>query len=262
MEIRTAPPSPGWIVQLTGHESDFSCWERCLRPPFDPWCERIPQDGSFVWALRSCSFDHSQSAAEVRERALPLIKWLNGALSAEMSAEPLKFCGVGCIDNQGRLNSHFFAELHDRARATDTFSAEARDANGNLIPPPSPAEASRTQKWIKAATGSGDIARALKHFGQPPNWYDMWTVYEIIEEELWHSTPQPEQPKRKGKLKPQRVLLLSRKWVSEDDLCQFAESCNYYRHGAKKPSVQPSTKDNARQILTRILQSWLKEKIP
>ena len=192
----------------------------------------------------------------MKERATGLIQHLNGALSLEMGAEPLNFYGVGHIDDKGGFNKHLFAELHDRVRAMDSFAAEGRDAKGNLIPPPPP-EASRTQKWIKAAKGSEDIAKALSHFGQPTNWYDMWTAYEIIEEELWRNTPKTMRPKGKGTIKPWRVLVMSRKWVSKDDLYQFAESCNYHRHGTKKPptSAQNSTRDEARSILARILRS-------
>jgi hypothetical protein len=143
------------------------------------------------------------------------------------------------------------------------LTTEVKDAKGNLIPPPPP-EPSAVQKWVKAAETSDDIARALKHFGQPTNWYDMWTTYEIIEDELWRNTPRTKRPKGKETMKPRRVLLMSRKWVSKDDLCQFSESCNYHRHSAKKLPTpnQRCTTDHAPQILARILQSWLKDKIP
>jgi hypothetical protein len=136
-----------------------------------------------------------------------------------------------------------------------TVSAEVRNADGNLTSS-SPPKESRTQKWIKAAEKSDDIARVLKHFGEPTNWYDMWTAYEIIEADLLL--------KGDKKTKKGRALLRSRNWVSEDDLHKFAESCNYHRHGEKKPPTpeQSSTTDEVGQILTRILQSWLEEKVP
>jgi hypothetical protein len=164
--------SPGWVVQVTGHEFDFSCRERSLKPPFDPWCERIPRDGDFVWVLRSRSFDHLQSASEVRERAIPLIQRLNGALGVGGEAEPLDFYGVGRIDDQGGFHVTVFAEAHSRVRAIAIFAtAEVRDAKGNLIPPPPP-EASRTKRWIKAAEENDDIADMLVFAGRADNWFD------------------------------------------------------------------------------------------
>ncbi len=65
---------------LIGQDIDLSFWERSLKRPFDPWCERIPQGGSLVLALRSRSFDQAQSADEVRGHAILLIERLNGAL--------------------------------------------------------------------------------------------------------------------------------------------------------------------------------------
>jgi hypothetical protein len=115
MEDRSAPPAPGWIVQLTGNEFDFSHWECSLTPQLDPWCERTPRDGSFIWALRSPSFDHLQSADEVRKRAIPLIQWLNGALGAEVGAELLTLHGVGRIDDQGEFHINVFTEASLRA---------------------------------------------------------------------------------------------------------------------------------------------------
>jgi hypothetical protein len=173
MEDRSAPPAPGWIIQLTGHEFDFVYWERSLRPPFDPWCERILRNGSFVWVLRSRSFDHLQSAVEVRERAILLIQRLNGALGVEVGAEPLTLNAVGQIDDQGGFHFAVFAEASLRARTM--LSAEARDAKGNLIPAPPP-EASATQRWIKAAAQNNDIADMLVFAGRADNWFDTYLI--------------------------------------------------------------------------------------
>ncbi len=266
MEENISPPVPGWVARLDGHKSDLAACEQSLKSPFDPSCERVMESGKLFWALRSSTFNHCQTADEVRVSAITLIKHLNGVLKLTRDAEPLKFDGVSRIDEGGQIHTAYFAEFHDRARATDSFIlAEFRDAQGDLVPPPPP-ELSVAQKWMKAAESCGDIADALRHFGQPTNWYDMWTTYEIIEDAIWNATPNQSRPKgdTTKKRKPRRVLSMSREWVSENDFEKFAESCNYHRHGARtqpKPN-QNATRDEARGILVQILRGWLNKKVP
>jgi hypothetical protein len=109
-----------------------------------------------------------------------------------------------------------------------------------------------------AAGRSDQTALALEYFGRPNNWYDMWTAYEIIETEIFRSTPKRLRPKGDG---AKRKLLRSRNWVPKDDLRRFAESCNHHRHGAKKPptSEENANTDQAHHILSKILQGWLEE---
>ena len=105
------------------------------------------------------------------------------------------------------------------------------------------------------------MAMALMYFGEPTNWYDLWTAYEVIEDELFRTTPRGLRPKPP---EGQRALLMNRQWVSESELRRFAESSNYHRHGAKKlpPPGQSATRDEARQILAQIFRGWLAAKAP
>jgi hypothetical protein len=139
-------------------------------------------------------------------------------------------------------------------------TGEVRNPNGSLSPPPPPAP-SLAQKWLAAAGKDGDMAMALMYFGEPTNWYDLWTAYEVIEDELFRSTPRGLRPKPP---EGQRALLMNRQWVSESELRRFAESSNYHRHGAKKlpPPDQSATRDEARQILAQIFRGWLAAKAP
>jgi hypothetical protein len=102
MEGTPSSPAPGWIACLTGHEFDLSHWERSLKPSFDPWCERMPRDGSLV--LRSRTFADAQSAEEVRELAVSLIAQLNGALSVTVGTEPVNLQIIGHIDDTGEVH--------------------------------------------------------------------------------------------------------------------------------------------------------------
>ena len=113
------------MAQLAGDEVEFRDWEESLRRPFDPSCERVPHDGGLIWALRSRSLDHLETAEEVRERALLLIDRLNGALSLEAGTQPLKFDAVVRIDDQGVSRRYIFAEISEKMRATTMALAEA-----------------------------------------------------------------------------------------------------------------------------------------
>jgi hypothetical protein len=249
------PPSPGWIARLYGHRVDLAYWEQRLKE-FAPKCERIPHDGESVWALRSDHFNQLQTARDVRKCAITLIEWLNGALALEGNAEPLRLESVGRIDSNGQISFTNFAEVNSQLRG---MSAAVNVAVGDVPPPPP--EPSEAQKWVKAAEGNADIAKALKHLGQPTNWYDIWTAYEIIEDDIWDSTAESARPTGK---QPKRVLLKSKNWVSSDDLRRFAASCNYHRHGAKEQptNYEKATPQEARQILAQIFRVWLKTELP
>ena len=179
MDDGTLASVPGWLVQLTGHEVDLSYWERSLKPPFDPWCERIPRDGHEIWALRSHVFDGVQNASEVRARAIPLIQRLNGALA--MDSEPLSFQAVMRIHDKGGWDLEYFIEGTANVRirsAMATAIGEVRDTQGNLIPP-SPPKPSTAQMWIEAAEKDGAIADMLVFAGRADNWPDIYKALEL-----------------------------------------------------------------------------------
>jgi len=245
MENGTSPPTPGWIVQLTGHDFDLSYWERSLKLPFDPWCERILRDGRFVFALRSHTFDDAQSADEVRERAIPLIEQLNGALRVLEGAEPLTFQGVGRIDDQGGFHVTVFAGTGNiqLRGAMVTATGEVRDAKGNLIPPPPPSP-SAAQRWAEAAEKDDDIADMLVFAGRADNWFDIYKAIELAER---LSGGQHELPKLLGD--------------ATAECKNIRETANYYRHAR---TYRPETLTNLTQakpllsfIVRTVLARWV-----
>jgi hypothetical protein len=135
-------PKPGWVVHLGGDEHDLRQWEQLLKPQFSPSCERIPHDGHFIRVLRHHSFDGLSTPVEVRDRATPLLEWLNGALGVEGDAGPVSLKSIGLIDNDGKIGLTTLAEGKSIGigRLSAVGIAELRDASGNLIPP-SPAAA-------------------------------------------------------------------------------------------------------------------------
>jgi hypothetical protein len=242
MEDGTLPLAPGWLVQLTGHDFDLRHWERSLKPPYDPWCERIPNGENFIFSLRSHRFVHAQSADEVRERAMPLIERLNGALGVVADAEPLNFQGVLRIDDQGGL--HFFVFLEDHVRTRDAIEiVGVTDANGNLIPPPPP-EPSAAQVWVEAAEQDEDIADMLIFAGRADNWFDIYKAIELAER---LSGGKHELPKLLG--------------VSRVKCQNMRETANFYRHArTHRPKVLTDLMD-AKPLLSFIVRTVLARRV-
>ncbi len=163
-----SPPSPGWVAKLSGHNIDLADWQLALKAPLDPTCECLSYNESVIWVLRSHSFDNLQTPDEVSLPALDLIERLNGALLVECQGAPLIFAGVGRVDETGQIRFLQFAEGHAQGRSRVSPVGQALNPSGNIIPPPPP-EPSQAQRWLKAAESDENIARALKHFGQPTN---------------------------------------------------------------------------------------------
>jgi len=253
-------PSARWIIRLHGEEMDIDACERRLDRRFDPRIDHIPHNGQSIRVLRSSVFDNLQDATDVLENATGLVAWLNGALSLAVGAEPLAIRDVGKIGSDGSIGFFNFARANLAGRGM-MLAASGVIGNPNVAPVPAP---SWVQKLMSAAENDDDVARVLKHFGQPTNWYDLWTTYEIIEDEVSQSTPRGMRPPRIKGIKPKRALMMSRKWISDSDLEKFADSCNYHRHGARKPPTpsESATPNEARQVLAQILRNWLSIKVP
>jgi hypothetical protein len=239
MEDGAASLAAGWIVRLSGDEFDFKYWEQSLRLPFDPWCDRLPQDGRLV--LRSHRFYDLQSADEVRKRAIPLIQLLNGALGVEVGAEPVGLDGVGRIDDQGEVHLTTFGELNVQLRGfTLTATGEVLDSEGNPIPP-APPRPSNPQRWIGAAEKNDQIADMLVFAGRSDNWFDIYKALELAETLAGH----------RNKL---RVLL----GASADECERMWRTANSYRHARdkNKPMVL-TTLAEARPLLSYIVRTIL-----
>src|SRR6266478_8594014 len=105
-------PAPGWVARLDIPKSSLAVWQHQLKPPFDPYIERIGHGDAATWSLRSELFDGHNDADEVRGRALPLIKQLNGAQRISQEMQPVQFNGVGHVDTNGKLSITVYAKTH------------------------------------------------------------------------------------------------------------------------------------------------------
>jgi hypothetical protein len=244
MEAGTPPHAPGWIVLLSGQNIDLRLWERLLKHPSEPWCERMPQGGL---ALRSRSFDQAQNAQEVKGRAVLLIERLNGALSVEVCAEPLHFWFVGRIDADGKMGIWLFPQTgHVRLRGAGILTAdvEQRDANGNPVPPPPP-EPSAAQRWIAAAEKNDDLADLLVFAGRADNWFDIYKAIEMAE-----------------RLSGGEHKLLGLLGASATACKNLKETANTYRHARpnRRPQV-PVELAAAKPLLSHIVSTVFAQRV-
>jgi hypothetical protein len=239
VENRTPKPIPGWVARLTGHKFDLDEWERQLQAPFDPYCERIGEGDAAFFVLRSESFAGSETAADVMALALPLIDRLNGALSVTVRTEPLTFACVSRIDEDGKFHTSLFAAGHARGRATATAVGKAIDANGNVIPSPSP-KPSAAQDYIKAAENDDDISDMLVFSGRSDSWFDIYKAIELAER----------LPGKGGSLWP----LLG---GSSDDCKRMRETANFYRHARGYRPPKLTTLAEAKPLLALIIRTVL-----
>lgn len=178
MESPPPPPAPGWLVRLAGHDFDLGHWQRALRPPFEPWCERVERGAEVVWALRSRDFESPGTAAEVREMASPLIDRLNGALAVSARAKPVRFDAVGRVDDRGEMHLTVSLEGAATVRASASGIIEVRDADGDLVPP-LPPQPSTAQKWLELAGWDDDVADMLVFAGRADDWFDIYKALEL-----------------------------------------------------------------------------------
>lgn len=251
-------PSPiaTWLIELKGDGTNLRDWQLSFHDCAIAAVERLPgRDGEPAYFVRSQRLDGVLDT-EAHASAERLVAQMSGAMAltggprARMSwlwyvrsgekPEPLKEVVVSVGFAVERLAAI------DTGEESGQFAARTEE---------------RALRAVAVAEHCDQIAAALEHFGAPPNWYDMWTAYEIIEEDLWKRTPKAERPKpdKGAKLRAKRILLMNREWVSDDDLRKFAESCNFHRPGRRRPLTpeRNATTDEAQSILARLLQRWI-----
>jgi hypothetical protein len=237
----TTRPAPGWLVELAGHAFDLRHWEQSLKPPFDPWFERVPHGPNCIYSLRSRSFVDAQCADEVKELAIPLINRLNGALAIAADAERVTFESVFRIDDQGSMS--FYITFEDHVRVRDAMEIEVRDGSGTLIPPPPP-EPSMAQKWAAVADNDDAIADMLTFVGRADNWFDIYKTIELAES---LSGDERQLPKLLG--------------VSRAKYKNMRTTANFFRHArGYRPKVLTDITD-ARALLSTIVEKILTQRV-
>lgn len=241
---------PGWIARLGGHPYDLAYWERSLKPPFDPVCERMEHAGATIWAVRSAALDRLDSATAVWEQAAVLVGRLNGAMRVQSGAEPLKLETVGRIDETGNIHFHVFMEGKARVRSMLSGTLEVRNPDGSLPPPP-PSEPSPAQKWLETSERTDNIAEMLMFTGRSDNWFDIYKAFELAEE---LAPPVPGKSQRKALY----ALVGNRREVE-----RLIRTANMGRHARPDdPPDDPMSLEEAQRWLSFVLRVVLNSPRP
>jgi hypothetical protein len=237
-------PAPGWCVHVEGHSFDLEYWQESLKHPYDPWCERVPlRTGETVMVLRSAAFCGSETADEVRLRALPMISQLNGALAAASGAEPLRFQWVGHILEGGTTDVTIFAAGAGTVRSKLIAHGEVLNPSGS--PPfPLPPCPSMAQRWIKIADDNDDVADLLSFTGRADNWFDIYKALEVAE-------------RLAGGDEKQLASVTGGSWPEVKRTKQTANAERHAHRGKHLPPRNPTTLSEARSVLAFVVRTLL-----
>jgi hypothetical protein len=251
-------PIKTWLIELEGYSADLDDWRQLFHDRTIASVEPSQgRNGNPAYFVRSQRLDNVLDTA-AHAHAETLIAQMNGAV-ALCGGRPARIGWLWYVRSNDKPEP--LREISMSWHVPIAWAAAIGGPQGTAQSSPSPDQ--RALRAMEFAGHSDQAAAALEHFGRPPNWYDMWIAYEIIEEALWDRTPTGARPKpdKARNLRAKRILLMSRNWVPEDDLRKFAESCNFHRHGERRPVTpeRSATTGEAQGILARILQCWLEE---
>jgi hypothetical protein len=78
-----------WGIELDGAEEDRKAWRARLKPPFDPFVEKVKHERGDYLVLRSSAFDEMTTAEEVHWAGKQLFATLNLAMSKSADIDPV-----------------------------------------------------------------------------------------------------------------------------------------------------------------------------
>jgi hypothetical protein len=201
-----ADPNPikTWRIELRGFPTDLVSWQQLFKDRAVASVELSSgRDGQPTYFVCSQRLDDVRDT-EAYTCAEKLLAQLNGAarLSDLAVHLPVQMAWLWYVRAEGRPEP--MKEVSSTIQVGLEWSATV-----GAPPDAGSFAASREQKVMKAMIAAGrsdQTALALEYFGRPNNWYDMWTAYEIIEEELFLRTDPLLRPKGDKKIKPRRVF--------------------------------------------------------
>jgi hypothetical protein len=233
--VKDWPPSPRWQVRLRGTGEDLARLGSLLHGDV---AVRADEHGDFYLLARA--FEAYSRADEVREAAEELVAQIRGAVRLHL-AVPTSVGLAGVIER-----------VEGSQRAV-TVSVEAMTLISSIMPTTwgydSEPESSMAESLHRAGT-DGDIAKALRLYGQPQSWTSLYSVVEVISASTGLKGPQ------------------AAGWVSRRQLERFMRTANSHaaagdtaRHAGKsfEPPANPMTLAEAGDFVGELLREWMRQ---
>jgi len=199
--------------------------------------------------LKWSDFDSLGSADEVRERAIAIIKMLNGTVKLHIpSFRDVSEDGVTIIEEDGRRHHYVYLRGSITARSKISANLTVTTSNDTRQIAPLP---SNVESWICLTKTDKAVADAL-HLFRENTWISLYKVYEIISEDVGG-----------------QQAITKNGWATKKRLSQFTQTAqsraaigDFARHAANKfkPPSQPMTIQEAESLLRGVILSWLSSK--
>mgnify|MGYP006876577713 FL=1 len=220
-----------WGVELNGPESDQAVWLAYLKPPFDPYIEKVVNDRNEYFVLRASAFNGMTKSEEVHRAAKPLFVTLNVVMSKNADTDRITNGAVIEFVQDGPPLKHPHLEIEEgitvRARV-GIVELTVADAQGNVLKPtPAP---SRAQLWMRAATLEPQIGYALGYLQDKADWVNLYKAYEALRN-------------------------MPNGGISKSEITRFTQTANagnrHHPNEKNKPHKRPMDLWEARSLMTR-----------
>ena len=235
---------PKWLVRLKGEKFDLEDLPSLLHSPE----HTVIEENGFYY-LKSSDFDLLGSADEVRERAIAIIKVLNGAVKLHISSfRGVSEDGVTMIEEDGRRHHYVYlgGSIAARSKVSANLTVTTSNDTQQIAPLPR-----NVESWISLAKTDKAIADAL-HLFRENTWISLYKVYEIIREDV-----------------SGQQAITRNGWATKQGLSRFTQTAqsraalgDFARHATNKfkPPLQPMSIKEAEALLRGIILSWLSSK--
>lgn len=229
--------SPGWAVQISGHDHDLAALKILLAPPGEPWVEDDSTSKDSI-LLRSSAWAGLQDASQVHAAAALLVEHINGALPmTTMNPDKIQLGAVYCYKPTGGRDVAVFVQAISMVVASARITVQV---NGVM----QPIVQGDIRKVLQAAGSDPVKADLLTYLTRADNWFDIYKAAELVRHLAGSE----------AKLKAD--LQQTNEWTSWKLVWRTA---NFHRHTSISFPI-PKVFANlgaAREIVTRIAHRYL-----
>lgn len=224
------------IVLLKGDQFDLEDLPELIATPE---LSVVVEDGRYC--LRSRETNAFESPEEAKERAIALVRMLNGVLKfVREDFQEVTDDGLKVITDDGKSYSYSYLTV-------TTLRTKQKTMVTPVLHP------TAVETLIEATKADRHVADAL-HFFKDGTWFNLYKAYEILRDAVG------------GEHK-----IVKNGWVPKRELSRFTQTAqsraalgDLARHASKKytPPANPMTLKEARNLVRAILAKWLDSKCP